>query len=341
MPLGRERIAGDEVAVALDERRAAVGAVGRRTLAITDVASIDIGEPLFAGDGPCPHQGLRRSGRTVEHLEGGEEGGEVQRHGGFELVAYPARQGPDFAFAVVEAGDEERGDLHPHVGVVYQVAQGVEHRLEFAAAVAEVEFLGKAFEVDVGRIHRAEEFLPCAGFDVAVGHGHRIEPMLAGEFGAVDGVFGKDDRIVVGEGEPLGAVGERRGHDGFGRAGVVEGGVELLGGRDRPVLAVFAGEVAAGRAEGEHRRAGVEVVERLLLDGIDAKAARSAVGGEYHLAAEIGAHEAGAVLPLAQLAAARAQDALEAPVGQAPVVAGGGVHRTAPVGKGSFHLATV
>ena len=43
-------------------------------------------------------------------------------------------------------------------------------------------------------------------------------------------------------------------------------------------------QVAAGRAEGEHRRARQEVVERLLLDRVDAEAAGAAVGGEHDLA---------------------------------------------------------
>ena len=42
-----------------------------------------------------------------------------------------------------------------------------------------------------------------------------------------------------------------------------------------------AGEVAAGGAEGEHRRARQEVVEQLLFDGIDTESARPTVGGEH------------------------------------------------------------
>ncbi|HEY2370293.1 MAG TPA: AmmeMemoRadiSam system radical SAM enzyme [Polyangiaceae bacterium] len=41
--------------------------------------------------------------------------------------------------------------------------------------------------------------------------------------------------------------------------------------RDVVVLAEAAAEIAAGRAEGKHRRAGIEVVQRLLFDRIDAE----------------------------------------------------------------------
>ena len=83
-----------------------------------------------------------------------------------------------------------------------------------------------------------------------------------------------------------------------------------------PVLAERAGEVAAGRAEREHRRAGQEVVERLLLDRIDAEAGRAAVAGELHALAVLAgaAHEAKPALARAHLAEARAQAACDPPV---------------------------
>ena len=52
---------------------------------------------------------------------------------------------------------------------------------------------------------------------------------------------------------------------------------------DVPVLAELAREIAARRAERKHARAGIEVIERLLLDRIDAEARRAAVRREHHL----------------------------------------------------------
>src|SRR5690606_10115656 len=85
---------------------------------------------------------------------------------------------------------------------------------------------------------------------------------------------------------------------------------------DVPVLAELAGEVAAGGAEGKDARAGVEMVERLLLDRVDAEAGGAPVGGEHHPARLVLAHEAEPALPLVQLAVARTEVALHAPVGQ-------------------------
>src|SRR5207302_9672027 len=79
---------------------------------------------------------------------------------------------------------------------------------------------------------------------------------------------------------------------------------------DVPVLAELAREVAARGAEGKDARAGIEVVERLLLDRVDAEARRAAVGGEHHAAAFHLADETEAALALVQLAVARAEVAL-------------------------------
>ncbi len=83
--------------------------------------------------------------------------------------------------------------------------------------------------------------------------------------------------------------------DGRGR-GVVHQAVHVARFRDVPVLAELAGQIAAGGAEGQHAGAGVEVVERLLLDRVDAKARTAAVGGQQHLAALHGTDEAGGAL---------------------------------------------
>jgi hypothetical protein len=58
------------------------------------------------------------------------------------------------------------------------------------------------------------------------------------------------------------------------------------------------------------------VVERLLLDRVDAETGGAAVGGEHHRIAFTLAHEAQTALAIVQPAVARAQVALEAAVGE-------------------------
>src|SRR5262249_53574553 len=65
----------------------------------------------------------------------------------------------------------------------------------------------------------------------------------------------------------------------------------------------------------QDRRAWQEVIERLLLDRVNAKAGRAPIGREDNLVAPC-AHEAKAPLPFVQPAVARAQVALDATVRQ-------------------------
>ena len=76
------------------------------------------------------------------------------------------------------------------------------------------------------------------------------------------------------------------------------------------------------------RRARVEVIERLLLDRVDAEARRAPVGREHHRVADALAHEARAALAFVQPAVARAQVALDAAVVEhVPPAAGIVAHR--------------
>src|SRR6202040_3637555 len=66
-----------------------------------------------------------------------------------------------------------------------------------------------------------------------------------------------------------------------------------------------------------------KMIERFLLDRIDAEARRTAVGGQHHRVALARTHEAQAALALVQLAIARAEVALDAAVVQAVPIAAG------------------
>jgi hypothetical protein len=63
-----------------------------------------------------------------------------------------------------------------------------------------IEVVGEGLEVDVGGIHHRKELARRLGVDVAGGHGDVADALLAAGQRGVDGVFGKDHRVVVGEG---------------------------------------------------------------------------------------------------------------------------------------------
>src|SRR6185295_14646848 len=157
------------------------------------------------------------------------------------------------------------------------------------------------------------ELAPRLGVDVAGRYGHCLYAFFVTVVGDVHRVLGEDHRVVIGEGDRLAAELQRRGGDGR-RRGLVLQAVHLLRLGDVPVLAELARQVAAGGAEGKDARAGIELVERLLLHRVDAEPRGAAVGGEVHLAAFHLAHETETALAFVQLAVARAQVALDATV---------------------------
>src|SRR5439155_9153817 len=165
-------------------------------------------------------------------------------------------------------------------------------------------------QVHVGRVHVLEDLGARLGGHVAGGHEHVHQAGRARRARDVDRELRPDDRVVVGVGDPLAAGAERQLDDLRRRGGLARVLVDLRL-ADVPVLAELAAEVAARRPEGEDARAGKEVVERLLLDGIDGEAGRAPVARAPQLSAPILADVAEARLPLADETVARAERAEE------------------------------
>src|SRR5262249_48405513 len=168
-------------------------------------------------------------------------------------------------------------------------------------------------EIDVGGIHVPEELDPGLGRDVAGAHCDSFDASLAAGLRDVDRIFEKDHRIVVSEGDGPRAARDGCLRDCLGRSFVLQP-VAVARFRDVPVLAELADEVAPGGTEGEHRRPGQEMVERLLLDRVDAEARGASIGGEHDLVVVAGAHVAESALAVMETAIARAEIALDAAV---------------------------
>jgi hypothetical protein len=146
--------------------------------------------------------------------------------------------------------------------------------------------------------------------DVAGGDGHRADAEGMARARGLDRVLHEDDRVVVGERDAAAAQLLRRPCDDLRRR-LIREGVDLARLADVPVLAEPTAQVAAGGTEGEDRGPGQEMVQRLLLDGVDAEAARTAEGREHDLFTLAGPDEAQAALSVRQLTPARAHVALE------------------------------
>ena len=255
--------------------------------------------------------------------------GEVQRHIGPEFAHDPGAHRRNLLDGIVFARYQERCDLEPDVGFVLEIYERVQHRLQARAAQPEIELVGERLEIDVRGIHLCVERPPRRVVHIARGDGDRFYALRAARIGDIHRIFGKNYRIVIGEGDALAAAGERGLSNGC-RRGLVGEPVHVLGFADVPVLAELAREIAAGGAEGEHARTGVKMIERFLLDRIDAKTRRAAVCRQYHPVADALAHEARAALAFMQAAVARAQVALHAPVVEHVPPAAGVAHAFSP-----------
>ena len=64
---------------------------------------------------------------------------------------------------VVLARDQQRRDLEPDVGLVLEVHERVEHRLQVRAGELEVELVGERLQVDVRRVHLRVELARAPG----------------------------------------------------------------------------------------------------------------------------------------------------------------------------------
>ena len=105
---------------------------------------------------------------------------------------------------------------------------------------------------------------------VACGDSHRADAASVTRIGDIHRILGENDRVVIGESNALGAgtlscvsdlVGPREVHQPVH--------VARLG--DVPVLTELARQVAAGGAEGQYARPGEKMIQRFLLDRVDAE----------------------------------------------------------------------
>jgi hypothetical protein len=249
-----------------------------------------------------------------------------------EVAGNPAGHVVDLAVRVVLARDQQRGQFEPGVRFRFQVTQRVEHRLQVCAADLPVEALGERFQVDVDGIHTAEKFIARVLGDITGRDGHVLDAAFVAGGSHVDCVLQEDHRIVVGISDAAAAAVGRGGCDGRRRRGCLQP-IKFAGLRDVPVLAELAGEVAARGAERQYRRAGQEMIQRLLLDRIDAKAAGTPIRRQQHLVIAVGPHETEPALACVQPAIPRAQVALQPTIIKPVPVAGG----LAPNGVSCVH----
>jgi hypothetical protein len=218
---------------------------------------------------------------------------------GPDVIDDPTAHPAQLVIGVVVSWHDQCGQFDPEISGGHGPLDGLEHRIEIAATHLPVVLVREALEVDVHRIHHPEQFLAWTRFDVAGGHPHRPHALGATGERGIDGVLEEHNRVVVGERHAAAPEPHRGVRDGL-RRGAVGQRVDVPGLRDVPVLTELAGQVASGGAEGEHRSPGQEVVQRLLLDGVDAVSAGATVGRRDDPVAFAGPDETQPALPFVQ-----------------------------------------
>ena len=165
---------------------------------------------------------------------------------------------------------------------------------------SKIKLFRKRFEVDIGCIHVFEKLRTRFGGYVTCGNGHCLDTDSMTGNRRVNRVFCPDYGIVVSEGDTAAARAQRSLGNSFRRRFMTQS-LDLARFRDIPVLAEFAAQIAARCSERQDRRARKKMIERFLLDGVDAKPSASPVGIEHHLPLAILAYKAKAFISRIQM----------------------------------------
>ncbi len=163
----------DRVAGSFDERLSATVARRRDALAIGHVSEIGIAQSVALCGSASALEGRIGRTRLLHHSPVRMKRGEMYGNVGPELANHPLGQAIQLVVRIVLARDEKCRQLEPDIGLVSDVLDRFEDRLQLPCADIFVESLGEAFEVDIRRVQMSEQLRPWRRRDVAGRHRHR------------------------------------------------------------------------------------------------------------------------------------------------------------------------
>ncbi len=273
---------------------------------IMNIADIDVVQSGRSSDIVSFHQRLGRRARTIHHPKIRMKRGEVHRHVAADGVQHPVSHAAKLVMVIIRIGNHQIGQLGPAGCFAADVANCVENRIKMRSGQSKVEVFGKCFQVNVGRIHGIKELAARFGRDVAGGDSNRLETCGPTGCRRVDRVLSPDHRVVVGKRNAAATLPNCCVSDDFGRSGFAEPGhFAALG--NVPVLTELASQVAAGGPKTQHGCSRQEMIERLLLNRIDAKPGTLTVGIQHHPAVAIDTDETETAITRIQPTGTRAQ----------------------------------
>jgi len=243
-------------------------------------------------------------------MEGGEVEGDIRT----EIGQDPVSQFASFVGIVVKRRNHQVSQFDPNRSFLLQPDESVENRLKMREGDFAVEILGEGLEVHVGGVDVVVDVVESFVSDVTVGDHDGFQTVGFGGFADVDDVFAPDGGLVVSESDRIAMIfpGKQRN---LLRWKMFGPGLVVMGFGDVPILAEETPHVATGGAHAEDSCARQEVVERLLLNGINLESGRGGVAEGVQFAVLIDADVAEAGLSVANVAVARAEVTMDAAVG--------------------------
>ena len=239
-------VKGDLVSLAFDNNFAALGTIG--IIVKTRIIShIYIAQSAGGCNLAGTFQTLARGSRMIRHHVIGMKGRQVQGRI-FPAVLYdPLRAFFQTQIVIVDARYQERGDLRVDT-LIYAPEDSIQHGPQRTTGIMPVDGVRKCFQIDIDGAQPAENGLPGKFTDIPVRDKDAGYLFLFGQVNDIQGVFRKDDGLVVGKCNGFATVVFSRKDKLLGRNVFMFTPV-LCG--QMPVLAKFAGEVTALRANTE------------------------------------------------------------------------------------------
>ena len=133
-----------------------------------------------------------------------------------DIFHHPLGHFLELLVRVILAGNQQSGDLEPDIGLMLEVLERIEHRLQVPTANLVVELLGEGLEINIRCVHMAIKLFAWLWRHVAGTDRHGLDTAFMTSDSDVDCVLEEDHRIVIGIShaattELLGRLGNRLG----------------------------------------------------------------------------------------------------------------------------------
>ncbi|OIQ76063.1 hypothetical protein GALL_422650 [mine drainage metagenome] len=206
----------------------------------------------------------------------------MPRHVGTKIFHHPLRHLFKLHLRIIQARDEQSGYFKPDLRLALHIDERIQDRLQMRVADLVIELVGKALQVNIGRVHVAVELGPRFRTDITGRHRDALDTARMTRDCGIDGVFVENRRIIVSVGNARTSEPLRHPRNVLGISALGEH-VVFARLADVPVLAEFAAQIAAAGPERQHWRPRQEVVERFFLDRVDAEATGAAIGRQHQI----------------------------------------------------------